>query len=464
MRSRGLEAGAGGASGLQEQTGGAAGESAAGGATPAPDIAVAPVLGPAISTGALLGDGFERSTFEGFLGQATGLASGSNTPQAEAREGGDAAAGAGPLLELVGFDLDSGEAKWRLDPMAQFGLDPGVGVDRQFTFSDELGAMVLDQSGYAPDAPDAVLAVLDDTGEVVSETRIAPVERVIGFHGGTLVVGGEGRIAGYTATALGQPTWEAAYPGFERELFNPRTGTWLIFGAGGFIDALTGETLASGADIASAMYYLAEGDSDVLLRHDSETLEVTRVDLRTGAAVWDHGVEATQIVAVALVSGGVLMFDVLELGTGRGQVVGVDADSGEELWSQPGYGLRVLTGAGALTVASDFTDLAVRDLRTGAVLSQRALGEEERLMCAGWDIAYLADTGNQVTGLDLADGLADLWTVDLAGQLPTAEPGPIIPLATGGRLFAARLAEMDWLLGGSAATPESFLVELKGGA
>ncbi|MDR2378554.1 MAG: hypothetical protein LBD70_03900, partial [Bifidobacteriaceae bacterium] len=83
--------------------------------------------------------------------------------------------------------------------------------------------------------------------------------------------------------------------------------------------------------------------------------------------------------------------------------------------------------------------------------------------------ACQADTGNQVTGLDLADGLADLWTVDSADQLATAGPVLITPRTTGERLFAARIAELDSLLGGSGATPEGLapetsLVELKGAA
>ncbi|MDR3360122.1 MAG: PQQ-binding-like beta-propeller repeat protein [Bifidobacteriaceae bacterium] len=440
-----------------------------------PSIAAPPTLGPLISTQTLLGDGFEGSSFRGFLGPNTGLAVGHNSFADEAGSGdgsGAPQADRGPLLELVGFDLDTGEAKWRIDAIALFDLNPKLGVDWQLVFWEEQAAAVLDQSFYtdnADQAAPAVLAVLNAAGEVVTQTRIASGGRVIGFHGEVVVVGDDDRMVGYPSTALDQPVWEAASPGFTRELFNPWTGTWLVAGPDGVIDARTGRVLAAGADMKedgpdAAMYYLAEGDSDVLLRHDPKTREITRVDPESGEVLWGQGVEAKDLVMVSAVSGGTLVFDTL----GRdGRVVGVDADSGAELWAKPGHSLRVLTEGGALTVANDFTDLAVLDLRTGEAVGERTLGEDDWLICAGFGVAYLGRAGNQITGLDLGSALTELWTVDVGQQLPVSAVAPILPRANGSRLFASQIAGAEDLAGGGsgadAAALHSLLVELRPG-
>jgi hypothetical protein len=252
-----------------------------------PDLADKPMWGAPIDLDELVEGDFDSVKFRGLLGEQTGLALAVNdTSLEEAKpEAGDARK---PSAAVVGFDVDSGQAKWQVDIDQSLG-EGFAGADFGDLVGDGAGVIVVhavDSSGGSFRYP---AATIDAAGRVLSQSPDLGGE-VIGLSNGVILVWqytpGRERQFAYRVGELERPLWEAAAdPESFAGTHNEWTGTYWAASKGQMIDVATGRPVglpAAGADLAAPTYRLANGPEDLALRWEDSDGPVMAVDPATG--------------------------------------------------------------------------------------------------------------------------------------------------------------------------------------
>jgi hypothetical protein len=250
-----------------------------------------PTLGQAISTTDVMGAGFARSEFVGFMDDDTALISGTDDLYSSfvidigELERPDSASGepAQPLYALVALDLTTAAEKWRVTLADAFGWDPAVRIFANIRAS---GGLALIQARQDSDYADAaiVLATVNGAGEIVSLQENAQGSEWLSFSDGVALFQGRGKeLVAYDPLQLNQPLWRAAGAETSFSLHNSVTGAWWVLAKAGFVDVRTGEELWSTANET-----LQRGPQGLIVTKANDRDALILRDWKSGAETANH--------------------------------------------------------------------------------------------------------------------------------------------------------------------------------
>jgi hypothetical protein len=350
----------------------------------------------------------------------------------------------GPLTALAAFDLNSGEVEWRVDPLAELGIDVKASWSCWAEVADGLAVVSLMQNDYwgDPALSAGFVLTVDRQGEMISKREVGPTAWLLGLHDGTVVLGGETEVAGYKATDLDNPVWQHDSSDQAQDLYSAASGAWWVSSADGYLDARTGANVGFGLDQARGggdhiRYTLAQGATAVLLRHDDRQGTVMRIDAKTGEDSWDEPIKNVTWLDFAAVGGSYLALNVSDRMGSRG--VMLDAESGRQLWSKRNEDIRLMSGERVVTTGAS-QGMTMRDLKAGDNLAYRRPQSGDQVIGFGSAVAYVAHDDGSISAVDLTSELEELWSLE--GVLPDGgEAAAMTMYSIGSRLFAATTAE-----------------------